>query len=373
MSTPPSAAKSIVARLPGMMPAPQKSPIQTAHLGTSRDTSTTDRETATKKCANRREKLSAEAVNIDRGPSAFRVRIYQPTGLTAWDRYFSFGLAPGTIRELMNSLIDHASSCLSTHSMVAFSAAPVSTPLINAGQSNPRVLVLSPHPDDESLGCGGTMALLAQAGVPVDVAFMTRGEMGGKPGVRLPAIDQVVLANQRTQEATGACRTLGVDRIFFLSGYDGQVEQCPKLRDEILCLLESGNYGTVFAPWPFDVHKDHCATFNWLAAALEVLDHDLEIWLYEVWSTLHPNKLVPIDAVVEIKQQAIRAHVSQLHNYDYLAGFTALSQYRGFLMPATHYAEAFFVCNREEIFRFRKSSQYADRENFLHHQLEIAT
>lgn len=283
----------------------------------------------------------------------------------------------------MFSSIHNSYAELCSHSTDTYSAGQVSVPVsiadtaaaspapVSSGSCR-RVLVLAPHPDDESLGCGGTMALLTKAGVSVDVAFVTRGEMGGKPGVTLPAIDQAVLGNRRSQEAADACRVLGVERLFFLSGRDGQVGERPELGDEILGLLETHDYGTVFAPWPFDAHRDHCATFDWLSAALSHYDRDLEIWLYEVWSTLHPNKLVPIDSVVAIKQEAIRAHVSQLHNYDYLAGFTALSQYRGFLMPATRHAEAFFVCDREEVIHFRGSRQYADHEIFLRHQLELA-
>jgi len=283
----------------------------------------------------------------------------------------------------MISSINYVPSDLSSHSTVAFSAGPISTPIAtrnpaatsstNAScDAGPRVLVLSPHPDDESLGCGGTLALMTRAGVPVDVAYMTRGELGGKPGVKLPTIDQLVLGNQRSREAAAACQTLGIEHVFFLQGHDGQVHQRPELSDEILQLLASGDYSTVFCPWPFDVHKDHCATFDWLAAALVRLDRNVDIWLYEVWSTLHPNKLVAIDSTVEIKNRAIQAHVSQLHNYDYLAGFMALSQYRSLLLPTARYAEAFFVCDREELFRFRDSGFYADRECFLHRQIANA-
>src|SRR5262249_31893934 len=152
--------------------------------------------------------------------------------------------------------------------------------------SSQRVLILAPHPDDESLGCGGTATLLSRAGVPVDVAFMTRGELGGKPGFKVSEVDQLVLSNQRAQEGVEACQALGVERVYFLSGHDGQVDQQSELSDEIFALLATGEYSTVFGPWPFDAHTDHCATFDWLVAALKRYQANLEIWLYEVWSTL---------------------------------------------------------------------------------------
>src|SRR5262245_2853888 len=86
-----------------------------------------------------------------------------------------------------------------------------------------QVLVLAPHPDDESLGCGGTLRQLTDSGVIVDVAFMTRGELGGRRGVVMPPLDRLVLATQRGQEAVQACGILGVRNIHFLSGRDGDL------------------------------------------------------------------------------------------------------------------------------------------------------
>ena len=45
-----------------------------------------------------------------------------------------------------------------------------------------RVLVLAPHPDDETFGCGGSLALHAEAGDPVKVVFLTNGAAGEASG-----------------------------------------------------------------------------------------------------------------------------------------------------------------------------------------------
>src|SRR3954471_13435221 len=90
-------------------------------------------------------------------------------------------------------------------------------PLPNSRQS---VLVLAPHPDDETFGCGGTIRMLTESGVDVDVAFMTRGEQGltGAAGRTEAAARQ--LAEVRTREAQAACGVLGVRSVFFLEGSD---------------------------------------------------------------------------------------------------------------------------------------------------------
>ena len=66
------------------------------------------------------------------------------------------------------------------------------------------IVVLSPHPDDESLGCGGTVRLLTTAGVRVEVVYLTRGELGGEDPAALSADAQAQLARRRTVEAMDA-------------------------------------------------------------------------------------------------------------------------------------------------------------------------
>lgn len=260
----------------------------------------------------------------------------------------------------------------------AFPSYPQSAvPELGAGSSRRpfQVLVLAPHPDDESLGCGGTLKQLTDAGVAVDVAYMTRGERGYRRGEILPLLDQLVLASQRAQEAMTACRILGVRNIHFLSGRDGALSEQPELSGEILQLLKSHEYKTVFCPWAFDFHPDHSATFDYLVEALRACNRDPEVWLYEVWSTLHPNRIVSIDSTIECKMQAIRAHASQMKNfeYDYSDCFKALARYRGILVPGMYHAEAFFVCDRETALNLRAAGPTVTHPQVFRRQLaEVA-
>ena len=53
-----------------------------------------------------------------------------------------------------------------------------------------------------------------------------------------------------------------------------------------------------------------------------------DLWLYEVWTPMLPNTLVPIDATISYKQVAIERHRSQLKVLDYRAAFLGLAAYR---------------------------------------------
>ena len=218
----------------------------------------------------------------------------------------------------------------------------------NAGSSKAD-LVIAPHPDDETFGCGGTIRLVTESGVPVDVVFMTRGEMGHEDGPSISSAQQADLAQQRSREAIEACQALGVRRISFLNGKDTRLKEQAHLARDLASVLTGNRYRRVFCPWKYDAHEDHQATFAILQAALKAHPGSLQIWLYEVWTPLGFNMLIPIDGTILHKKKAIQSYRTQLPQLNYRQGFIGLSAYRSAFCPPSSYAEAFFVCSQEEM------------------------
>lgn len=212
-----------------------------------------------------------------------------------------------------------------------------------------KALVLAPHPDDEALGCGGTIKLITSSGGIVDVLYLTRGEMGFETSQGAPKSAQNELARRRSAEAVDACRILGVRKVDFLDGRDSYLEQEPDLWRGVWQALQADAYRSVFCPWHNDNHADHAATFQILLAALRSHPGDLDVWLYEVWTPLESNIAIPIDSTIHTKLDAIRAHRSQRACADFPRAFRALAQYRSLLCPLSKYAEAFFTVDREEL------------------------
>lgn len=200
-----------------------------------------------------------------------------------------------------------------------------------------RVLVLSPHPDDESIGCGGTLARLAREAAEIDVVLMTSGAAPG----------DTAMAAQREAEARRAARVLGLTTLHFLGGQDGELHLQHRLYRPIRELLEQNRYQVIFCPWPHDGHSDHTATFRILRRALASCRHSTECWLYEVWSPVLANRLVDIDATIDLKIEAIASHASQHRSMDYAENFRGLARYRSlsYFSREVCYAEAFFVCD----------------------------
>jgi N-acetylglucosamine malate deacetylase 1 len=213
-----------------------------------------------------------------------------------------------------------------------------------------KALVLAPHPDDETLGCGGTIKLITSGGGTVDVLYLTRGELGGEPrGDVPPGVQQEIAGQQRSEEAEAACRILGGREVQFFEGRDGQLGREPRLWHAVWEALEADHYRSVFCPWQNDGHSDHTATFRLLASAIGHRPGEIEVWLYEVWTPLSPNMTIPIDSTIHAKLEAIRAHKSQMAMMNYARAFRALAQYRSLFCPSSRYAEAFSIMDREEL------------------------
>jgi LmbE family N-acetylglucosaminyl deacetylase len=215
------------------------------------------------------------------------------------------------------------------------------------------VLVLSPHPDDETFGCGGTIRMLVESGLTVDVTFMTRGEMGMEGGVTPTAQASQEVAEVRVREAQAACGILGVRQVRFLDGADTRLNEQYELAAKLSEIFRREAYQRVFCPWPHDTHTDHMATFRLLRSAVESEASPSQYWLYEVWKPLPANTFVPIDHTIETKRQAMEQYKSQLALCNYREAYLGLAAYRSLFCPPSRYAEAFLVCDRSEILRLQ--------------------
>jgi LmbE family N-acetylglucosaminyl deacetylase len=124
-------------------------------------------------------------------------------------------------------------------------------------------LILAPHPDDESLGCGGLIAACCAAARPPLVVIVTDGS-GSHPGSRL--YPPAKLAALREAEAAEAVRILGLpaERLVFLRAPDTRAPRAGPAFDAIVQRLAQWvsvhRITTIIAPWRHDPHGDHEAT-----------------------------------------------------------------------------------------------------------------
>ncbi len=203
-----------------------------------------------------------------------------------------------------------------------------------------NVLIIAPHPDDEALGCGGTVCKHSAGGDRVAAVFLTSGELGLK---QLPR-DRAWRV--RESEARKAARILGIKRIEFLRLPDWHVGQHIKEGARLLRpVLKREAPEVIYLPHPGDWHPDHQAAWLVLQAAWGRGSAPPPKALgYEVWTPLSAyDQVENITKVMSRKIRALRAHRSQLDEFDYERAVRGLNQFRGELAGKCRYAEVFQV------------------------------
>jgi len=215
-----------------------------------------------------------------------------------------------------------------------------------------RVMVVAPHADDETLGCGGTLVKHHLAGDRVTVVFMTDGGKGEElaGGVRGRA-----LVGLREREAQAAAAALGVDECIFLRNPDGSLRCTARTVEQLDGVLDTLRPDIIYAPSPLDTHRDHRQACAILAAALGKAVRAVEVYVYEVWAPIPANCAVGID--LERKVRAIRLYRSQMDERElYVAAATTLARYRGIsCLPGQDVpVECFLRLNRSNFVEFVK-------------------
>ncbi len=261
-----------------------------------------------------------------------------------------------------------------------------------------RVLVLAPHPDDETFGCGGTIRLLLSAGRQVRVIFLTSGDKADPsnpksypaknqkdyhppliPPLKGGRLEEVPASNRRVvsrdpsplvgegegeggfsdkeahitaysllreKEAEKALRVLGVSDYEFLrfpdrgihAVYDGVLNRLLKVVEEFMP-------DTIYSPSMVELNPDHRATAA-LAIEMQKKISSLAVVFYEVTTPLRPNVLVDITSAYRRKKKAIKCYRSQLKLTDYAGHITAMNTIRKLTVKGPQCVEAFWLVER---------------------------
>jgi LmbE family N-acetylglucosaminyl deacetylase len=220
-----------------------------------------------------------------------------------------------------------------------------------------RVMVISPHPDDVDFGCSGTIARWSRMGVDITYVICTSGDKG----TDLPMAPESIAAI-REKEQVAAAEIVGVRKVIFLGLKDGELENNREFRKMLVRVLRQYRPDVVLS-WipPILFRKRLCGHADHRAAALAVFDaiypaarnrnffpELLEEGLMPhavkqiyFFGTADPNTWIDISETIETKIEALRAHKSQVGEFEDLSAwvrerFGQLGKEKGFA-----YAEAF--------------------------------
>jgi len=222
-----------------------------------------------------------------------------------------------------------------------------------------RIVILAPHPDDETLGCGGTIRLLVKSSKQIKVIFLTSGDKADpfhKLSHKNPPLPHLgkwakggvpdgshitEYALLREKEAVAALKVLGISDYEFHRFPDRGLHMHYKTALERLSgVAETYKSDTVYSPSMIELNPDHRTT---AALSMEIQKmNKVRIVFYEITTPLRPNILVDVTSVYGSKKRALKKYKSQLKIKDYLKHITALNTFRSLTVDGPCEVEAFW-------------------------------
>lgn len=214
-----------------------------------------------------------------------------------------------------------------------------------------NILVIAPHPDDEVLGAGGTIAKRAAEGHDVFVCIVTKG---CEPLFHEPMIEQ------GRNECRTADKFLGVKETIFLNFPAAMLEEVPryKLNDGILSVVQRIKPDEVYIPHRGDMQIDHKMVVDAAMVALRPkYEHKVKrIYAYETlsetgWDAPNTiNEFIPtvyedISSTIDKKLEAMsmfKTQLAEFPNARSIDAIEALAKYRGSTVTVNA-AEAFVL------------------------------
>jgi LmbE family N-acetylglucosaminyl deacetylase len=207
------------------------------------------------------------------------------------------------------------------------------------------MLIVAPHQDDETIGCGGALALQVRTGRAAHIVVLQDGAIGhAEVGMTRDA-----LVALRNEESRRAAAVLGLASPRFLNHVDLEAE-APQAVEELAATIAEVHADAVFVPFLLDGHPDHRTTNSIVARALKTAGWNVRVLGYEVWGLTLPNVLVVIDEVIEQKLKMLSCFDYANKAVDYVHTTKGLNMYRSRLLGSgmCQYAECFFEMPRQE-------------------------
>ncbi len=220
-----------------------------------------------------------------------------------------------------------------------------------------NVLVFAPHPDDEIIGCGGTIARHVAEGDRVWVCVVTRGK---PPVFRHPPETYEKLPHDLYEEIEKSHEVLGIEETFYLQFPASMLESVPRyeLNERIGEIIERTEPDVIYMPHFGDMQKDHYITADAVMVAVRPKGKHVvrSVYAYETlseteWSIPHasntfiPNVFIDVSHFMETKLRAMFCYDSQLGGFPNprsIEAMISLAKYRGSTMRSMA-AEAFML------------------------------
>jgi len=209
-----------------------------------------------------------------------------------------------------------------------------------------NILVIAPHPDDDVLGVGGTMAAASHQGKGVFAVYVTDGRNSPRKD---QGISDNAMASRREKEAISALHAVGAVGAFFLKRRSEELagEMGAKTGKELTEILQLIQPEEVFLPAPYERHHTHQRCTHLAIDALRAAAGVKSILLgYSLWGCFWGKKgrvVRDISPYIRKKVEAVLAHASQIDYKSYQQGILGKNNYEAVFWESHQIQKSAFV------------------------------
>lgn len=206
-----------------------------------------------------------------------------------------------------------------------------------------KILVLTPHADDETLGCGGFLISAVNNNKQVKIVLYSDNRES-IPGGNCKEIIEI-----RSSEFRNAMEITGITDYIELKVSSENFTGSSGLIETTIKYITDYSPDIILLPSLIDNHEEHRILNKILAAALKKINRKIDIALFEVWTPITPNLIFDITPFVERKIEAIKQYRSQIKSINYIDSITGLNRYRSISrLKGNGHCEGFVLLSTEK-------------------------
>ena len=207
-----------------------------------------------------------------------------------------------------------------------------------------KILLVAPHPDDEVIGCGGTLLKFTKIKSDISIVYITLGSNDKKKN------------ELRKKEAHKVCTKMGWN--YYFLNHNLNYKSWDNL--EFTKIINKIKPDIIFTPSIFDDNIEHKNSNFFICESISKTSS--EIWLYQVYSSHIANTLIDITEEIKMKQKIIKIYNSQTKTRDWAHFSLGLNAWNSRFLGTKGkkaWVEAFLVVNsqfyKDYINEFRKN------------------
>lgn len=210
-----------------------------------------------------------------------------------------------------------------------------------------RILILTPHADDETLGCGGFLIKAINKNKTVKVVLFSDNSDS------LPDENTEMAIELRLDEFKKAMYSLGIKNYINLNLSKKDFTFSKKVISLVNEIINDFNPEVILLPSFLDNHDQHRILNLIFYEVCKKIGFSPKVMLYEVWTPIIPNIVVDISDIIEKKIQAIKCYESQLKYINYLDTIIGLNSYRSITnLQGKGYCEGFLLLDFDDYKKF---------------------